>query len=496
MIPSSALDRLTENISQRQKEFDREPTSPESAEPYILFMGAGCSLAAGVPSIDEIAQKELSGSGRSGSGSSLSAPQYDPSDKARSLKEFYKWLEQMSPGHVFRLFQAHYANTPVPLFYQDLALLIKNRYFNRILTTNFDTLLEQALSGAGLSPGVDFEVINFGLTTRPNETRGADFTYPPGPTTGYNYSPDPPREPVSIIKLHGDLAEGRLLIAPPQIEQALKSRRSAAKQKLKGDMVIVGYKFETPLLDHWLSSYQKRELWWVSSQPERQSEIQSWGEDIAYIDGEVGKPEEFFSQLALRLLRLPVLQSRRQMAAPLPEGFEANAPPATEPLLPNDEEVLAEDLRGQIRRVQASLYSLEQKASPDERPVSLQAQIDYQKQQIVVLEDSLRSLSSSKPQLLQLLESFTENLQVVVKDPQMQPLITVATVNFLRNQYDAVKEQYSTGAPNQQIISAAVGAAAILAERLYVELGEQVVKREDVSSLASFVPTTATRGIK
>jgi hypothetical protein len=59
-----------------------------------------------------------------------------------------------------------------------------------------------------------------------------------------------------------------------------------------------------------------------------------------------------------------------------------------------------------------------------------------------------------------------------------------------------VKEQYSSGEPNQQIISAAVGAAAILAERLYVELGSEIVKPEEVRDLASFVPTTATRGIK
>jgi molecular chaperone GrpE (heat shock protein) len=485
MKPSSDLDKLTRNMAQRLTGAAADPSN--CPEPYILFLGAGCSLAAGVPSIDEIAEKELSQ--RVGSGSSLPAPPYDPLDKATSLKRFYKWLEPMSAGHVFRLFQAHYANTPVPLFYQDLALLIKSRYFNRILTTNFDTLLEQALSGAGLVPDVDFQVTNFGFTSRPSET-------PRSRATDYDSSPDRAQEPVSIVKLHGDLAEGQLMITPSQIEESLKSRRLAAKQELRGDMVMVGYKFESPLLNRWLSSYQKRELWWVSSdKPTEQDDIQSWGEDIASIDGEVGKPEEFFSQLALRLLRLPVLQSQRQTADSSLEGFlGASAEPA-EVLLPEDDEVLAEDLRGQIRRVQASLYSLEQKASPDDRPASLQAQIDYQKQQIVLLEDKLRSLSTSKPQLLQLLESLTNNLQVALDDPKIE-LISGATVSFLRNQYEAVKEQYSAGVPNQQIISAAVGAAAILAERLYVELGEQVVKREDVRSLASFVPTTATRGIK
>jgi len=476
-------------MAQRQTGYAADPSSP-SCEPYILFLGAGCSLAAGVPSIDEIAQKELSQPVSSGS-SFPTPPPYDPSDKAASLKRFYKWLEPMSAGHVFRLFQKHYANTPVPLFYQDLALLIKNKFFSRILTTNFDTLLEQALSGAGLVRDVDFEVINFGLTSRPDEMSVAR-------TTAYDASPDRVQEPISIVKLHGDLAEGQLMITPPQIEQALKSRRSETKQELRGDMVMVDYKFETPLLHHWLNSYRKRELWWVSAEPERQNDIQSWGEDIAYIDGELGKPQEFFSQLALRLLRLPALQSQRQASDfSLQREMNQSAEPAPAiELLPEDETVLAEDLRGQIRRVQASLYSLEQKASPDERPASLQAQIDYQKQQIVVLEDRLRSLSSSKPRLLELLETFTASLQVALDDPNTEQLVSDATVKFLRNQYYAVKEQYSTSTPNQQIISAAVGAAAILAERLYVELGSDVVKPEEVRDLASFVPTMATRGLK
>src|SRR5215208_1389841 len=116
MKPSSELDRLTRNMAQRQTVSAADPSSP-SCEPYILFLGAGCSLAAGVPSIDEIAQKELSQPVSSSSG--FPGPPYDPSDKAASLKSFYKWLEPMSAGHVFRLFQKHYANTAVPLFYQD-----------------------------------------------------------------------------------------------------------------------------------------------------------------------------------------------------------------------------------------------------------------------------------------------------------------------------------------------------------------------------------------
>jgi hypothetical protein len=486
MIASNEIDRLAQNMAQRHKQ-SVAPT-PDAPESYILFLGAGCSRAAGVPSLLEIAKKELS---RLPNGVGEIALQFLSDDDM--LQTFYKQLEKLSPGYVFRILQSHYSNTPVPLFYQDLALLIRNRYFGRILTTNLDTLLEQALGNAGLVPNVDFRVINLGLNARQEK-----FLQARAPTTQSEpgSGSETGREPVSIVKLHGDIAAGQLMITPGQIEESLKSQRGVAKQELKGDMVMVGYQFESPMLNDWLSSYRKRELWWAAAeeQPE-QSEVSSWGDDVTMIVGGTGKPEEFFSQLALRLLRLPVLSFEPQACAT--EDADPAAQMAATALTADDEEVLSEDLRGQIRRIQASLYSLEQKASPDERPTSLQTQIDYQKQQILALEDRLRSLSMSGPRLLGLLETITDHLQSALDDPSSSSRpVSGATVNFLRQLYQAVKEQYASGEPNQQIISAAVGAAAILAERLNVEHGVSCVTTAQVRELASFVPTVATRGIK
>lgn len=482
MIPSSDLDRLARSMAQRQTDAADGRPSGDPPDTYILFLGAGCARAAGLPGIEEIMQRELSRDPESGSGGAP-LPAYDPADPAGSLKNFYKWLESMSPGHVLRLFHAHYAHTPVPLFYQDLALLIKSRYFNRILTTSFDTLLEQALVGAGLIPGADFEVTNFGLASPQPSRRATDP------------SCDTPREPVSIVKLHGDLDGARLMVTPGQVEESLKSRRRAAQQELKGDLVMVGYDGESPLLSEWLTSYRKRELWWVSAGPWR-PDIASWGDDVINISGEAGSPAAFFSQLALRLLRLPALKAQRQGEAEA-ALYESAAQFDDGITLPEDDEaVLLEDLRGQIRRVQASLFGLEQKASPDERPRSLQVQIDYQKQQIVTLEDKLRSLATSGPRLISLLQTIADNLEGTLNDPELGQRVGNATVEFLRHQVEAVRDQYSAGEPNQQIISAAVGAAAILAERLSVEFGPRVVKAEEVRDLASFVPTVAARGIK
>lgn len=483
MIINNQLDHLTKMMMKRQNASAEDPLRPD-AQPYILFLGAGCSRAAGVPSIEEIAERELSDPDLASF--DPNRPHFDHNDKAGSVQNFYQWLETKSPGHVFRLFQAHYANTPVPLFYKDLALLIKNKFFNRILTTNFDTLLEQALSGAGLAADYDYEVISFGIASRPKESRRSPSYEPEGAS-------DQPREPVSIVKLHGDMAAGELMVTPTQIEELLRSKRYAAKEELRGDLIMVGYELENPKLNDWLSSYRKRELWWVGDPTQS---VDQWGESVEYISGELGQPGEFFSQMSLRLLRLPVL---REPSPPvIAKSLESAAFASvdlesvmTEP----DEQIVVDDLRGQIRRVQASLSSLEQKASPDERPTNLQVQIDYQKQQLMSLEDQLRSLSTSGQQVIELLQGITNHLQTAKTIGDIER-ISNSTIDFFVNQCEIVEKQYASSQPNQQIISAAIGGVAILAERLSVELGPEVIKPEEVRSLTSFVPTVATRGIK
>src|SRR5829696_4604455 len=123
---------------------------------------------------------------------------------------------------------------------------------------------------------------------------------------------------------------------------------------------------------------------------------EDWGEDVQYIHGDVGKPDQFFSQLSLHLLRLPVLSPTPSPVATESGGggfgMDAARGEVETVLLEPNEQIVLDDLRGQIRRVQASLSSLEQKARPDERPTNLQVQIDYQKQQLMSLEDQLRSL--------------------------------------------------------------------------------------------------------
>ena len=52
---------------------------------------------------------------------------------------------------------------------------------------------------------------------------------------------------------------------------------------------------------------------------------------------------------------------------------------------------------------------------------------------------------------------------------------------------NTLRDQYKSGQPNANVVSAALGAALVLAERL----GPSVIDPQDVQTLAAFGPTVA-----
>lgn len=492
MIPNQGIDNLAELMSERYD--DRSPTqfitqssdSPDSdgVEPYILILGSGCSRSAGVPTFEEIALKVFESLSEDEEWQSYVPPQEMQSDSKKLLKAFYKLLDKMTNSQVFRMLQSFYVNIPVPMFYQDLAVLARAGYFNRILTTNFDTLLEQALDGAGLQPDIDYQVTSLGVKSKHKLTRES------WPDSSY-----PTKDPLQIIKLHGDIAQQQMNIAPWNIEDALVSQRRMVKSELQGDIVMVGYNFECEPINDWLKSGRRDQLWWVGPEPEDAPiDIQNWAERIFRINHEIGKPETFFNQLSLRLLRLPMLESLNKNLsdyAQQEESFSGGYKGiVSRGLSSSDDDLFIEDLRGNIRRNQAMLYSLEQSAPPGERPQNIQAQIDYQKRQIAELEDKLRSQPKCKDRLSDLIEEISAAVQKRLESDDLQQ----STLSFLNMQRDTLNEEYHKPEVNQHVISAAIGAVIVLMERLNVESDVAVVNPELVRELSSFVPSMTARG--
>lgn len=442
MIPSASIDDLAEHLRQR----NTPGRQADGWGPYILFLGGGCSLAAGAPSTVEIARTALGTFGFETDSASL--------DDARVLERFEAHTSSLSSAQLTRMLQSLYARVAVPAFYQDLALLVRDRFFPLIITTNFDTLLEQALAALGVR-NTDFRVTTFGSR---RASTGADRDAPQPPLT-------------HLVKLHGDLAQNRVHFLPEDVERALHESRHWIKSDLKGDIVMVGHILSDDPVDTWLAHSPHRELWWVAeAPPEKPERVHGWTDDYHEVSGEIGRPQVFFTQLVLRLLRAPA--SKRESAA-------------------TDAALTTEGLQQELSRSMALLYNLDQEGIAGERPSNVQAQIDYQKRLISKLEDRIRSLPGVWPQVVGLVRKIGEDVRRYQGDKSTAALGGVA--DFLGSQVGLLEAELEKEAPDQILVSGLLGATLTMADRIATEFGHQVVDPADVKRLADFAPSAASK---
>src|SRR5262245_102028 len=364
MLPAPTIDELAAQMRERIG-----PNPSTWRGPYILFLGEGCAKAAGAPSREDLARE------------ALKMFKYEPDavSSASSGKELFDQFtahtSSLSTRQFGRMLRQLYANVPVPSFYQDLALLIRESYFPLVVTMNFDTLLEQAVAAAGVRE-TQYKITTFG--------RGGRSSSPVEAST-------PPL--THLVKLHGDLAQDIAYLNPDEIEDALSSSKQWIKQVLAGDIIMVAHEMGSdPIIDQWLAHTPQRELWWVNdSPPPDMQRVSFWtSQPLKEITGDLGKPNVFFSQLALRILRAPEVPTPEEFMAPEARPLEAQPPEAA----------LAQTLQVEILRNQAVLYNLDQDRSATQENPQLQAQIQYQKRRVSRLEDRYRSLPEVRPLVL------------------------------------------------------------------------------------------------
>lgn len=464
MIPAPSLDDLARRIRSR---------CDDSAVPYVLFLGAGCAEAAGAPSADVVARDLLKTFGYD----TTPAAKDEPPEEV--LSRVAAHTSKLSRSQLARMMRSLYAKVPVPSFYQDLALMVRERFFPMIVTTNFDTLLELALESVGLRNS-DYMVTALG--SRIGSDRPTRNLRPgSGPLT-------------HIVKLHGDLAHDTAHWTTGQIEEAVASSRPWIKPDLAGDLIMVGHLPGEGPVDSWLAHAPQRELWWISADDgPPPAAADAWSNDVHVLTGDLGRPQIFFQQLALRLLRAPEaseagaaaddsarhlnvgLESMRQMGAATGES-----------------DSLVDTLQREILRSQSMLMSLSQEGLPGARSPETQAQIQYQKKRLSALEDRLRLLPDVKPRVLELVDRILTSIRGVDSSTiASSGLAGVAA--YVERETDTLKRELGTDTPNQPIVSASLGATLTIADRLYTEFGESIVKASDLRALAALVPTSSGR---
>ena len=140
------------------------------------------------------------------------------------------------------MLQALYARVAVPSFYLDLARLIRRGWFPQILTTSYDNLLEKALDRVGV-PASRIQVTTL--------ARGQTSENRPG---------SPEASLVSIVKLHGDLAQSVVQLTPTDIARALNACRRLVSDELLGHLIVVGHTAGDDPVDHFFAKSPDREL--------------------------------------------------------------------------------------------------------------------------------------------------------------------------------------------------------------------------------------------
>jgi hypothetical protein len=341
---------------------------------------------------------------------------------------FTAYLARHTPVERYKVLEPCYRSVPVPQFYRDLADLVVAGYVTDVLSTNIDTLFEQALDAAGLRRGSDYTVAAVGSSGEP----------PPGARS------------LQVVKLYGDIGQSVLPVGAESIEAALQDGRKLFKKQMASDLIVVGHDLAEPPqpIDSWLARRKDGELWWVHPSPDRDRvEALASGKDVILIEGEDrATPDGFFGRLSLHLLRLPALD-----AADALEGREEAGL--------SEDDLETEFIKGQLLKSRAVTYDLQAQRIPGaEDPVS-GMQLAYEQTLRADLETKLRSAQHPPPDLL---AEAARVLDQMVVEAEAGPDVKTSVVSFLGSQARAVANEIAAQDPDTGVIGGAVAAADAL----------------------------------
>jgi hypothetical protein len=449
----------------------------EGRDPFVLLLGKDCARAVS-RQMESMLQSFIESARQS-------FLKWFPSDLAQGLvgrvvdgvtlpdedviDSIYRLTESLGFQQQNLILRNLYAQIPVPLFYQDLARLIKLGYFTQIVTTNIDDLLEQALTGSfGMLQGKDFDV----MTLKESDT------------------PTGPPAPISILKLHGDLKRSNAVLSEEDIERLLTQRRHFAKRELAGDVIVFGYDGESEPTEELLVKTVSSELWWINEDKPSTPLIEKAGVNRSFfsITGSQAAPAEFFGILYDSLRRAPIrekyrsfLAQSRSMNIKLPSDILESTGTTAEPQDASGDDTgstEADLLQGQLRSAQRQLFELRRSVVPDREDTALENQILYQEQEIARLEDQLRALGPNRRRVLNLIDSMWKSVdgnQAIDGDTQ----------RFIQTHRDLVANEFEKTAPNHALIGAALSALASVGARL----DASVVDRSTIRRLSEFAPS-------
>lgn len=231
--------------------------------PPVLLLGAGASVAAGIGAMPEI-YKLFGCSDFEGFSQIIDG--YSPEERYRTL---YQFLQTRDPSQVSRGYKA-------------LAALCANAYFDLVLTTNFDPLMDDALAAAKLWRK-DYLLLVNSVIRKDWLTRFL-----------------PERQPrVKVIKLHGDLFHRTMAWTVKEMDAYLEEISPALAPTLANrDVLVVGQSLRDRRIRE-LVMDNARTIWFTH--PERAPDHLEEDERLRVVVSPECTFERLFEELARRL---------------------------------------------------------------------------------------------------------------------------------------------------------------------------------------------------
>jgi hypothetical protein len=188
---------LVEDLNGRRRNGEKPP---------VLLLGAGASLAAGIPTMSKLFDRF----------------------GCNDFEEFSRYIGPRSDAERYR-YLAEVLQAPafdeITAGYQALAALLADAYFDLVLTTNMDPLLEDALSAARLRRR-DYVLLVNGLM-RPKRMELPLLE---------------PNPRVKVVKLHGDLFSRCMAWTADEMNTFLSGSWRYLKDAVAGrDFIVIGY---------------------------------------------------------------------------------------------------------------------------------------------------------------------------------------------------------------------------------------------------------------
>jgi tetratricopeptide (TPR) repeat protein len=210
------VEQLQDNIANKRK--------------CALIIGAGVSASAGIPTADGFIKKIQK-----------TYPQKCASQRPQGYTAHMKML---TPIQRKELINSSIANAQLNMAHLYLAQLIKAGYIDRVLTTNFDPLVSQALATENIFPGIyDFAASQ---EFRPDDT--AD---------------------IAIFHLHGQKDGYNLLHTDDEVNTIFEKSKALFEATLRDrTILVVGYSGENDPIFRHLESMKRfeRSLYWIGYQ--------------------------------------------------------------------------------------------------------------------------------------------------------------------------------------------------------------------------------------